>query len=72
MPTGLCSSKELPRGMCKRQPRPLGGQATGGGSRLGRGEAMDDGLGLNASASGNDGCGAGGSMGVSRHPGQRG
>ena len=32
--------------MCKRQPRPLGGQ--GGGSRLGRGEVMDKGLGLNA------------------------
>ena len=34
--------------MCKRQPRPLGGQ--GGGSRLGRGEAVDKGLGLNAPA----------------------
>ena len=34
--------------MCKRQPRPLGGQ--GGGLRLGRGEAVDKGLGLNAPA----------------------
>ena len=43
-----CSSKELPSGVCKRQPRPLGGQ--GGGLRLGRGEAVDKGLGLNAPA----------------------
>ena len=43
-----CSSKELPSGVCKRQPRPLGGQ--GGGLRLGRGEAVNKGLGLNAPA----------------------
>ena len=47
-PAGLCSSKELPSGVCKRQARPPGGQ--GGGSRLGRGEAVDKGLGLNAPA----------------------